>query len=221
MPQHALIQLKDVAGDLLKSGILPKGSYLAGGTAVYFYLHHRVSIDLDFFSESDFNPEKLLFKLQQHIENVSLEVMEDSTLIAYLTKNKTKFSMFHLPYPLIQDVNHRSLSPGIECPLASLEDIAAMKCIAIAQRGSAKDFFDLYAIINYKNIQFNDIFKLVKQKYNIGDNYMYHLKTSFVFFDDAENEVMSIVTLDQKNHSHKMDIQLWDDIKMFFKGYVR
>ena len=221
MPHDAVVQLKSVATDLLRSKILPQESYLAGGTAVYFYLHHRVSIDLDFFSEVNFNPEKLLFYLQQQFEQVSLEVMEDSSLIAYLTKNKIKFSMFHLPYPLIQEVNHFSLAPGVECPVASLEDIAAMKSLAIAQRGSAKDFFDLYSMINCKNFQFDDIFKLVKLKYNIDDNYLYHLKTSFVFFDDAEDEVMSIITLDEKNHYQNMNAQLWDEIKTFFRGYIR
>jgi hypothetical protein len=35
---------------LLRYNLLPEKSYLAGGTAVYFYLKHRVSVDLDFFT---------------------------------------------------------------------------------------------------------------------------------------------------------------------------
>lgn len=36
---------------LLQCNILPERSYPAGGTAVYFYLKHRLSVDLDFFWE--------------------------------------------------------------------------------------------------------------------------------------------------------------------------
>ncbi len=209
MHEDSLIQLKKVAGKLLSSEILPQGSYLAGGTAIFFYLNHRASVDLNFFSEFNFVPEKLLFDLQQCFGKVSLEVMEDETIIAFLTDNKIKFSMFHLPYPPIQDLCFYNLESGVDCPLASLEDIVAMKSIAIAQRGSAKDFFDMYSMINHKNIQFDEIFKLVKQKYNIDDNYMYHLKTSFVFFDDAEEEAKSIIMLDDKKNSQMLNSQLW------------
>lgn len=33
---------------------LPASTYLAGGTAVALYLNHRVSIDIDLFTENDF-----------------------------------------------------------------------------------------------------------------------------------------------------------------------
>lgn len=221
MQKQSLIQLKNVAGKLLSSGILPQDSYLAGGTAIFFYLNHRVSVDLDFFTEFNFTPEKLFFHLQQCFEKVSLEVLEDETIIAFLTDNKIKFSMFHLPYPLIQNLHFHNLEPGIDCPLASLEDIVAMKSIAIAQRGSAKDFFDLFCIIKHKHITFNDVFNFVKNKYNIDDSYMYHLKISFVFFEDAEEEAKSIITLDKKNNPQIMSAQLWNEIKTFYKEYVK
>ena len=181
MQKDSLIQLKNVAGTLVNSRILPQGSYLAGGTAISFYLNHRVSVDLDFFTEFKFVPEQLFFHLQQCFDKVYLEVMEDETIIAFLTDNKIKFSLFHLPYPLIQNLYFHNLEPGVDCPLASLEDIIAMKSIAIAQRGSAKDFFDLFYIIKHKHITFDDVFKFVKNKYNIDDSYMYHLKISFAF----------------------------------------
>ncbi|WP_052507302.1 nucleotidyl transferase AbiEii/AbiGii toxin family protein [Desulfonatronovibrio magnus] len=221
MQKDSLTLLKKVACKLLSSGILPKDSYLAGGTAAYFYLNHRISVDLDFFSEFNFVSEKLFFHLQQCFDKVFLEVMEDASIIAFLTENKIKFSMFHLPYSPVKDLYSYNLEPGVNCPLASLEDIAAMKSIAIAQRGSAKDFFDLFCIIKHININFDNIFNLVKNKYSIDDNYMYHLKTSFVFFDDAEEEAKSIITLDDKNNPQMLTHQFWNEIKHFYKEYVK
>ena len=54
MQKDSLILLKKVASKLLSSGILPKESYLAGGTAAYFYLNHRISFDLHFFFRIQF-----------------------------------------------------------------------------------------------------------------------------------------------------------------------
>ncbi len=221
MQKDSLIHLKRIARDVLKCAILPPDTYMAGGTAVSFYLGRRVSVDLDFFSQRKFVPETLLFNLKECFEKVYLEVMENGTLITYLTEDKVKFSMFYLPYPLLKDISLYNLKPGTNCPMASIEDIAAMKSVALAQRGSAKDFFDLYFIINHAQLNFDDIFELVQQKYNLGDNYIYHLKTSFVYFDDAESEAQSVVVLDDKQTPQKMSGQLWNEIKDFFRGYVK
>jgi hypothetical protein len=48
---------------LLKCRLLPELTYLAGGTAVYFYLNHRVSIDLDFFTTTPFNAQQFVHKI--------------------------------------------------------------------------------------------------------------------------------------------------------------
>ena len=129
--------------------------------------------------------------------------------------------MFHLPYPPLQDLCFHNFESGADCPLASLEDIVAMKSIAIAQRGSAKDFFDLFCIIKHKNLTFDDVFNFVKNKYNIDDSYMYHLKISFVFFDDAEEEAKSIIMIDDKNNLQKLSSQFWNEIKNFYKEFVK
>jgi hypothetical protein len=55
---------------LLGNKILPEGSYLAGGTALYYYLHHRLSIDLDFFVPKPFNAEALVFNMRERLETV-------------------------------------------------------------------------------------------------------------------------------------------------------
>ena len=71
-----------------------------------------------------------------------------------------------------------TLEDGTTCPLTSLEDIEAMKSVAISQRGSAKDFVDLYFILKKSRHHFDDILKLVIKKYNLDTTYEYQLKTS-------------------------------------------
>ncbi len=48
--------------------------------------------------------------------------------------------------------------------LASLEDIAAMKIRAIEDRTTKKDFFDLYALLDFFSLQ--EILNFAQQKYN-------------------------------------------------------
>ena len=69
--------------------------------------------------------------------------------------------------------------------LASPEDIAAMKVVAITQRGTAKDFFDM-------NVVDADIWNVIglfditgSEKYGVSEDYSYQTKRSLVYFDDA------------------------------------
>ncbi len=139
--------LEEQLAHLLKCRLLPERTYLAGGTAVYFYLNHRVSIDLDFFTPTSFNSEQLVYKIKECFDDIHVELMEEKTVILYISKEKVKFSLFLFPYENVKDNQPVTLSDGTICPLASLEDLEAMKAVAISQRGSVKDFVDMFFLL--------------------------------------------------------------------------
>ena len=62
-------------------------------------LGHRQSEDLDFFTQNNFNPEKLLFQLQQLGNPVQVELAEN-TLNLYLDQVKLQFLTY--PYKLLK-----------------------------------------------------------------------------------------------------------------------
>jgi predicted nucleotidyltransferase component of viral defense system len=95
-----------------------------------------------------------------------------------------------------------------------------MKCIAIAQRGSAKDFVDLYYLLQRTRMDFADVFSLVRKKYAVQDSYAYQLKTSLVFFEDAEKEIRDI-RLIRGSGVEQMGRSFWDRIKMFFQECIQ
>ena len=105
--------------------------------------------------------------------------------------------------------------------MASLNDIAAMKAVAINQRGSIKDFVDLFFILNKTGMDFNDVAGLVTRKYNLDQGYDYQLKTSFVYFDDAEDEIDQIIMLKNDKEQKKLTRKEWENIKSFYLGYVK
>ena len=207
--------LKKLLNDIIKAGVLPKDCYLAGGTAVYFYLNHRLSRDLDFFSLNVFHSEIILKRFENHFE-VKIEILEMDTIIIYLTKEKIKFSLFHYPYPLLNNLHFKEINNHMECPIASFLDIIAMKIIAIVQRGSAKDFIDLFFLLEKMKLQFHEIVGLVKKKYGVEDRYEYQIKTAITYFDDADQEVSDIYLIDKKDNLEMISEKNWNDIKYFF-----
>jgi len=212
--------LNMTAARIIKAGVLPAKTYLAGGTAIFFYLNHRLSYDLDFFTSQRFRSESILHQLRQTFGYVQLELMESDTVLAYVGAAKVKFSLFHLPYPvLVPPVSHE-FHDGAVCPLASHEDLIAMKCIAIAQRGSAKDFVDLFFLLREEKRGFAEILALIQEKYAVQDSYAYQLKTSLVYFEDAEKEIEDIVLILGSGVA-KMSRTFWDRVKRFFQEFIQ
>ncbi len=76
--------------------------------------------------------------------------------------------------------------------LASLEDIAAMKISAITNRGTKKDFIDLFFLL--KKFSMNQIMEWYKQKY--PDAVLFSTIKSLTYFDDAEHEPMPTMLCD-------------------------
>jgi predicted nucleotidyltransferase component of viral defense system len=60
VPANKARNLEVVLSKLMTAAILPDKTYLAGGTALYFQLHRRLSMDLDFFSSRPFRPERII-----------------------------------------------------------------------------------------------------------------------------------------------------------------
>lgn len=208
--------LENVLAKLLKSAILSDDCYLAGGTALYLRLRHRLSLDIDFFSPRPFNPEMILFKFREEFGEADLELMEKETLILFLSPEKLKFALVHLPYKLLAPLTSYKIKPGIVASLASLDDIEAMKSLALVQRGSAKDFVDLFYLLKKSGHSFADLCLLVQRKYDVDQKYNYHLKTALVYFDDAEKELAAIMLVDKSGDIRPISEKEWKEIKDFF-----
>ena len=206
---------------LIRYNLLPENSYLAGGTAVYLYLKHRVSVDLDFFTPTAFNSDLLIHNIKECFDHVQVELMEKNTVILYISEEKVQFSLFLFPYDNLVENQTVTLQDSTTCTLASLEDIEAMKAVAISQRGSVKDFIDLYFIVKKTGHHFDDIFKGVIKKYNLDNTYEYQIKTSFVYFEDAEKEIDNIIMIGKNKEKKKLTGREWGKIKKFFQEYIK
>ncbi len=68
--------------------------------------------------------------------------------------------------------------------MASLEDIAAMKLNAIANRGSKKAFWDYAELLNL--FRRDEMLAFFAKKYS--DENVWHVEKSLSYFEDAEEE---------------------------------
>jgi predicted nucleotidyltransferase component of viral defense system len=151
---------------------------LVGGTALALQYGHRISIDLDLFTEEPFDSYdiKSVFLDQFGEENVSFKLEKDYTLL--LSINDIKVDILHYPYKLIDDL---IIEEGIR--MLSPKDISAMKLSAISKRGAKKDFFDVYELLK-NQFTISQMFSYYKEKFK--NHELSFIARSLIYFDDAE-----------------------------------
>lgn len=180
------------------------GFYLAGGTALALYIGHRTSLDFDFYTKKKFNNRKLLEELETKFKNVKLIQIPEQTLIVKIEGREISF--FRYPYPLIFPLIKEKDFP----PIASKEDISAMKIISIIQRGTKRDFIDIYFLI--KEFGLKMIFEIAKKKYPSFNSYL--ALQSLTYFTDAEREKV-------KRRITYIKPVVWFEIKKFLIEAVK
>ncbi|MFH1726167.1 MAG: nucleotidyl transferase AbiEii/AbiGii toxin family protein [Elusimicrobiota bacterium] len=158
--------------------------YLAGGTALALRLGHRISLDLELFSPDDPLEEARRASLLKALAGTgSLDIREAQDGTCHFRLGGTPVSLFHYPYPL--------LSPARDwrgLPVASVEDIAAMKLSAIVGRGSRKDFLDLYCVC--RRIGLDAVLRVAEGKFPDRPEFLLQAARALVYFEDAEKEPM-------------------------------
>ena len=176
--------------------------YLAGGTAAALQLGHRISVDLDFFSHTPFDPDELARNFASSQVLIDQQQTSPGTLKGMLAG--AQLSFFFYPYETVEP-----LVPCEGIMLAGLIDIGLMKMTAIGSRGARRDFVDLYFIL--KSLGRTDLFDLFQKKFPSQRLNLYHYARSLVHFDDADRqaEPMMLVNSD------------WNEIKVFFRASIK
>jgi len=182
---------------------LLRSFYLAGGSAVALHLGHRISIDLDFFTlQDDYAAESLTQQLRA-IGHLDIQQQSRGTLIGLL--KGVRISFFSYPYPTLAEM--AALDNVV---VAHLLDIALMKLVAISQRGTKRDFIDLYFICQH-GYRLDDLLRQIPEKYRAVSYSSYHLLRSLAYFADAEED----------ETPHMLVPFEWDHVKQFFEDEAR
>lgn len=140
-------------------------AYLAGGTALALQMGHRVSVDLDFFTQEKFD-ENLVATELSNFPEFTEDQRAWATVLGKISK--TKFSIFYYKHKLIDQMLDFE---GIK--LAGKKDIAAMKIHAISDRGLKRDFIDVFLLS--KEFTLDQMLDFYEEKYGILEEKFYHL----------------------------------------------
>jgi len=148
---------------------LAENFYLTGGTALAaFYLAHRYSEDLDFFSEKEFDALPIDIFLKQIKGGLGAKKIDyqqsfnrNLFFLEYNKKEvlKTEFTFF--PFPRLEQGPAKF---GLS--VDSLLDIAVNKLFTIYQRSQARDYIDLYCICKERRLRLDDLIKKAKLKFD-------------------------------------------------------
>ena len=171
----------------------PRDFYLAGGTALALQIGHRISFDFDFFSSS--NPlgaveRAVLARDLQRIQPSIIRRESDEQLYATIMGVEVSFVYQH----------HPLLSPTIDVSgvaTAQPTDIGLMKLSAIKDRGTRRDFVDLYCMRQVAPLK--TLFQLLPQKYNDRPDFTVHLAYALRYFEDAEADTRTLHMLSKVN----------------------
>ncbi len=188
----------------LKHIVRPHHFLLAGGTAAAIQIGHRISEDLDFFTNRPFATEEIFRELQQQ-KLAPLLLQEEKHTLTVIIK-QTKVSLFYYLYPFIEKYfEWKGLA------VSNITDIAAMKIIAINQRGAKRDFVDLYFMLQV--IPFWKISENMVKRFGANRVNPVHIGKSLVYFHDADS--------DPEPRYCKGKETDWQTIKTFFVNHVQ
>lgn len=126
-------------------GATPRNFTLYGGTAIALRLGHRQSMDFDFFSQTSFEPGRLLNEIP-YLKGAVVRQSSPNTLTTTVDRGRPVLVSFFGDLKLGQIeapdfIKHPSLA------IASLIDLAGTKTKVIIQRVEPKDYMDIHALL--------------------------------------------------------------------------
>lgn len=175
--------------------------HLCGGTALSLHFGHQLSVDLDLFTNVPLDKSFLEETLSSRFEDFQPVFSRvKSFFFSYI--RSIKVDCVYTPAPVLSPF---SLLDGIR--FWSLPDIIAMKLNAIYGRGSKKDYWDIYELLEHYSLRemVNFFFTKYPSAFEEG------LYMSLVYFDDAENQANPV----------SLKKQSWPVIKKTIEKEVR
>jgi len=176
---------------------------LVGGTALSLYFGHRMSVDLDLFSTSQFENTAIIDSLKKRFRDKFIMEEKAPRFGVFCFIQDVKVDIVRHPHPLIRpELNIDDIR------MFSIEDIIAMKVQAVLGRGRKKDFWDIAELLQHFSVA--DFILFHKEKY-ASQNLLITVPQAITYFADAEESEDPV--------SFKK--QTWDGVQEFIKSKVR
>lgn len=173
---------------------------LAGGTNLALQFGHRLSVDLDLFTNQGFPEQEIFDELFAVFPNLlkTDEARNTLSLIVEGVKVDLLAHRYALLKPFTQDEGIR---------FWAIEDVIAMKLGAVSGRGAKKDFWDIVELLNHFSLP--EMLQFFVAKYPNSDPG--YVVRSLTYFEDAEQQADPIA----------LNAITWSQIKQRIQQAVR
>lgn len=165
---------------------------LGGGTNIALRKGHRISIDLDFFSNVPFQTGNIYKAVTTSFKQCELLFEQNQTMMFIINNIKVDFVLYPFqwlnPFEIIESTR-----------LISLEDIIPMKLQALSNRFSKKDFWDIETLLESYSLE--EMISIFKKKFQqIDTGFIVHSLTNFEQADTEQDPI-------------PLGYKTWDSIK--------
>jgi hypothetical protein len=179
------------------------GGVLAGGTGLALHLGHRISGDLEFFTQQAFKPSDILGELRGLAGIVEPVTMGDDAMI--VQADGARLLLMQTPARFAESTTKLN-----GCDVAGVVDIAAMKLLAVSQGGMRSDFVDLYIVL--QTVPFRKVARNALERYGVTAVEPLVIGKGLVWFEQADV---------QEDPVYVGTPVIWDHIRDFFRSSLR
>ena len=186
---------KIIFDEIKNSDFINQNFYFTGGTALSsVYLQHRLSEDLDFFSQEKFDTLPILNLITRWSKKHRFKITEQEAEVVWIfvlefpDKEKLKVDFGYYPYKRLE---RGKLIESME--VDSMLDIAVNKLQTIHQRTDAKDFVDLYFLLDKFTVW--DLMEGVRAKFRMELD-PYTVAADYLKVEGLENLPKMLVPLE-------------------------
>ncbi|GAA4409369.1 nucleotidyl transferase AbiEii/AbiGii toxin family protein [Nibrella viscosa] len=148
---------------------------MAGRTSLALRFGHRLSVDLDLFTNRSFDTAAVYETILTAYPTLVKTDEAQNTLSLYI--NGVKVDLIAHRYPIVQAFQIQD-----KIRLWSIEDVSATKLGAVSNRGAKKDFWDIAELLNHVSLA--QMLEWFSSKYTNSD--IGYVIRSLTYFDDAD-----------------------------------
>lgn len=160
---------------------------LVGGTALSLQIGHRMSVDIDLFTDADYGSidykeirsfleNKYPYCISRNLDNVSFGTYFK---VGYSELESIKIDLYYTDSFIEAPLDIENIR------MATINEIIAMKLEVILQGGRKKDFWDLHYFID--TISLDEMVTLYQKRYPYNDT-IANIKHKLIDFNNAEND---------------------------------
>ena len=181
---------------------------LVGGTSLSLQLGHRISVDIDLFTDADYDSvdfktiDNYLRKTFNYVYTIHHEIigMGKPYTIGNSINDCIKLDLFYT------DAYIRPCKEVERIKMATIEEIIAMKLEVVSNGGRKKDFWDLHELLD--DFSLDDMLELHKERYPYNDDEQ-TIRRNSIDFTKADNEFDPMCLRGKYWELIKLEITVW------------